>query len=167
MSQTPADPDPHAAHAAHALPIIGGALGFGAVSFAILAVVLPRSIGPGLAEGQAPDPNQVEFVRTLSLVHGAVLLGALAVALTLPAALAKRGGEGAQAETSVQVSLLRWAPLEGASLFGTVIVLLAGLNDVVPAHPVYYANLVSLVVFGAVLLSDLFGGAARPRDDRP
>lgn len=164
MSQSPTDPTPQAAQAAHALPIIGGALGFGAVSFAILAVVLPRSIGGGLAEGEAPDPDQVEFIRTLSMVHGAVLLGALATAFALPAALGKRdGGEG----NPVQGSLLRWAPLEGASLFGTVIVLLAGLNDVVPAHPVYYANLLSLVVFGAVLLSDLFGGAGRPRDDRP
>lgn len=155
------------AQAAHALPIIGGALGFGAVSFAILAVVLPRSLGNGLAEGEAPDPEQVEFVRLLSMVHGAVLLGTLAVAFTLPTALTKRAADAGGPDTRVQGSLLRWAPLEGASLFGTVIVLLAGLNGVVPAHPVYYANLISLVVFGAVLLSDLFGGVDRPRDDRP
>ncbi|MHC4377433.1 MAG: hypothetical protein ACYS26_12605 [Planctomycetota bacterium] len=164
MSQAPHESAPQAAHA---LPIIGGALGFGAVSFAILAVVLPRSIGEGLAEGEAPDPDQVEFVQLLSMVHGAVLLGALAVAFTLPAALAKKAAGADGPDTRVQGSLLRWAALEGASLFGTVVVLLAGLNDVVPAHPVYYANLISLVVFGAVLLSDLFGGADRPRDDRP
>jgi hypothetical protein len=164
MDQAPTDSN---AQAAHALPIIGGALGFGALSFALLAVVLPRSLGPGLAEGEAPDPAQVELIRTLSMVHGAVLLGTLAAAFALPAAVARRAPDARAPGTRVQTSLLRWAPLEGASLFGTVIVLLAGLNDVVPAHPVYYANLVSLVVFGAVLLSDLFGGASRPRDDRP
>lgn len=164
MSQSSSDGPPQAAHT---LPIIGGALGFGAASFAALAVVLPRSMGDGLAAGEAPDPDQVEFVRMLSMVHGAVLLGALVVAFTVPGAYARRTVDADPNAALFRSRLLRWAPLEGASLFGTIIVLLAGLEDVVQAHPVYYANLISFVVFGAVVLSDLLGDTDRPRDDRP
>ena len=164
MNQFPSNTPPQAAHA---LPIIGGALGFGAASFAALAVVLPRSIGDGLGAGEATEPDQVEFVRMLSMVHGAVLLGALVVAFTVPSAYARRTVDADSDAALFRSRLLRWAPLEGASLFGTMIVLLAGLDGVVQAHPVYYANLLSFVVLGAVLLSDLLGGTERPRDDRP
>lgn len=150
---------------ANSLPIIGAALGFGATSFAVLAVILPRVLA---ADGDSePRAGDAELIQLLSLVHIPLLIGNLAGAVILPGRLASRARENGHDDNPLLPSLFRWALLEGASLFGIVIVLLAGLHGILPAQPLYYANLISLVIFLAFLVSDLTSNPDGPRDDRP
>ena len=73
------------------------------------------------------------------MVHGFAFVSALTMASVVPSLLATRAPE----QQRPSLFLIRWAILEGAALFGTVVVLLAGLDGIVPDQPLYYANLTS------------------------
>jgi len=130
------------------LPLIGWALALGATIFAAIAVGLPYFSEP-VAETPPPDTN---LLTILTAVHAVVFVNALALSKVLPAKLRARPGAGVTGQNAAQI--VRWALLEGAALFGIVIVLLAGVQGVLPDATIHYANLVSLAWFWFVVWSD-------------
>lgn len=130
-----------------ALRLIGWALAGGALMFATVATALPFIGAGGSPTGVEPDASTVQL---LSIVHGALFLGGLTMAIVVPSQLAKKVPEGQEQAPFI----LRWAMVEGSALFGSVIVLLAGLEGVLPDQPVYYANLLSTVAMVTFVLTD-------------
>lgn len=133
------------------LRLIALALLFGASSFAAIAGLLPL-LG---VEGPptAPDEDPGSTLRTLSLVHAGVFATCFVTATVL------RTRFSGAAERNAALWLVRWALLEGAALFGIVIVLLAGTLGAVPAEPLWYLNYASFVAFALSVVVDLAGGA--------
>jgi hypothetical protein len=154
MVHTPnAHPSPSPALAA--LPRIGLALVAGAVTFAAVATALPFLTGDPSAEPSPAAAGGAEpsTVLVLSAVHGFLFLTNFALAQFLPARMRERGGSSPESQVSSRI--VRWALLEGAALFGTVIVLMAGLEGIVPREPLYYLNLVSTAIFALLVVLDL------------
>lgn len=131
-----------------ALRLIGFALCSGAVLFAVVAT------GIGLM-GAGAEPTDVEpdttLVQMLSMVHMFMIVTMLAMATIVPSKLAANLAP----EQAQMPYILRWALVEGAALFGCVVVLIAGTNGVLPAEPVYYANLLSVVAMVSFVFTDL------------
>jgi hypothetical protein len=126
------------------LPLIGWALALGTTVFAAIAVGLPY-FSPPVADAPPPDTN---LLTILAAVHAVVFVNALALSKVLPAKLRARPGG------AVSGQIVRWALLEGAALFGIVIVLLAGVQGALPDATIHYAHLASLVWFWFVVWSD-------------
>jgi hypothetical protein len=139
-----------------ALRLIGWALAGGAVMFAVVASALPFLSGGGPPPEQPVDAG---MVRLLSMAHAFVFMFGLVMATGVPSVIAKNVvPENAQAPY-----ILRWAMVEGAALFGSVIVLIAGMEGVLPGQPVYYANLLSTVAMVSFVLTDTGNLAARAK----
>jgi len=130
-----------------ALRLIGFALAGGAAMFAVVATALPFLSGGAPPTDEVPDAG---LIQLLSMVHAFLFMSGLIMATVVPSAIAKNvTPQNAQAPY-----VLRWAMVEGAALFGSVIVLLAGLKGVLPAQPEYYANLLSTVAMVSFVLTD-------------
>lgn len=126
------------------LPLIGWALALGATIFAAIAVGLPYFSPP--AEGAVPVDGSA--LMALGAVHALMFVNALVLAKLLPPKLRARPNGAFSAQ------VVRWAVLEGAALLGVVVVLMAGLQGVVPGEPVHYAHLASLLWFWMVVWGD-------------
>ncbi len=126
------------------LPLIGWALALGATIFAAIAVGLPYFSPP--AEGAVPGDGSALMV--LGAVHVLMFVNALVLAKLLPPKLRARPNGAFIAQ------VVRWAVLEGAALLGVVVVLMAGLQGVVPDKPVHYAHLASLLWFWIAVWED-------------
>lgn len=139
MAQTPAPANvPN-------VKIMGVALLLGATMFTVVALAMPW-----IAPPEGDDGSGVEIVELLSLVNLVMFLTLLPGAFYLPARLA------ALAPNPVATRrILRWALLEGAALFGGVVLLLAGLNGVLPGQAVYYLNAVPYLAFAFLVIGDL------------
>ncbi|QDU86582.1 hypothetical protein Pla163_37330 [Planctomycetes bacterium Pla163] len=131
------------------LRTIGLALASGAVLFATIATALP------FISGGAPAPSDVEpdtgVVQVLSMVHGFLFMTTIVMAAAMPSILAAK----VTPQQAHAPYILRWALVEGPALFGSVIVLLAGLGGVLPGESMYYLNLVSTVAMVTFVLTDL------------
>ena len=141
------------------LRIIGFAFVSGVFLFATIATALPfLGSGPSpfeLATEARPLDIPVEepdlgLVQILSMVHAFLFVIVFAMASVVPSMLAGRTPD----KQKVGLFILRWAMLEGAALFGTVVVLLAGMDGVVPDQPIYYANLSSALVLLVFVVMD-------------
>lgn len=132
------------------IQIIGLALLGGAVSFALVATALPFLAGAAPSGEPHGQDHASSVVDLLSMVHAALFLALLPTALMLPRRLAAKGGTGIE-----QSLVMRWAMLEGPALFGSVVVLLAGIEGRLPGEPILYLNLGSTAVFALVALGDL------------
>ncbi len=137
--------------------LIGIALMVGAISFAAVAVGMAFLSPPE----EAAAESDASLIKMLSLVHGAYFpIAAFMSSLALKKALTS------PPERFVATLIVRWALVEGAAMFGSVIVLLAGMFGVLPGSPIYYLNLAPTAILAAVILSDLahlglLGGALR------
>ena len=136
--------------------IMGLALLFGATIFTAVALAIPW-----IAPVEGGDGSGVELVELLSLVNLVLFLSLLPGAFYLPARLAV-----ASPNPLATRRILRWALLEGAALFGGVVLLLAGLKGVLPNEGVYYLNVVPYLAFAFLLIGDLVnptgpGGGSR------
>ncbi|MEO0650312.1 MAG: hypothetical protein AAFZ65_06505 [Planctomycetota bacterium] len=146
--------DPNGTPASPAqLRVIGIALLMGAMTFAAVAVGLPFIVG-GSAE--ATGEPMVDTVQTFSLVNLLLTPACLGTAIVM----GLRPTHSPEQAASRRIQ--RWAILEGAALFGVVVVLLGGLNGVLPGAPLYYANLIPLALFAAIIVTDLASTGARP-----
>lgn len=144
------------------LQIIGFALVAGAVCFAVIAAALPFLNGSEpIVEGGAPAAAAASIIGMLSLVHAALFASLLPAALILPQRVAGRNQAGLQ-----QSMIVRWAMLEGAALFGSVVVLLGGLEGRLPAEPIFYANLASTAAFVMLVVTDVLRMGLPVRTDR-
>lgn len=133
------------------LSVIGAGLVGGSVIFALIAIGLPFLTGaetePRSGDPGGPDASVIDL---LSMVHAALFAAALPLAMVLPRRMASQAGTGLQ-----QTLIVRWAILEGPALFGSVVVLLGGLEGRLPGESLYYANLVSTAVFVLLVATDL------------
>lgn len=114
-----------------------------------------------------PDESEVSFVNVLTLVHlvfamAAIFAGKLLAhqqfsESNLQQAVSRdftdKQGEitaNTSAEKCVLVirtaSILRLATLEGAAFFGLTVTMVAVMNGVLPADPVYFCNLASVII---------------------
>jgi len=125
--------------------VMGLALLFGATAFTVVALAMPW-----IAPHDGTEPPDVELIELMSLVNLVLFVSLLPGAFYLPARLA------AFSATPVATRrILRWALLEGAALFGAVVLLLAALLGVLPGQPVYYLNVVPYLAFAFLLIGDL------------
>lgn len=150
MAQTPAPAN------APNVKIMGLALLLGATMFTVVALAMPW-----IAPPDGTDDSGVEIVELLSLVNLVMFLTLLPGAFYLPARLA-----ALSPNPIAMRRIMRWALLEGAALFGGVVLLLAGLNGVLPGQAVYYLNVVPYLAFAFLLIGDLVsptGPGAGPR----
>jgi hypothetical protein len=130
------------------LRTIGMALASGAVLFATIATALPFITGGAPPSDGPPDAG---IVQILSMVHGFLFMSAIVMAAALPSILAAK----VTPQQAHAPYILRWALVEGPALFGSVIVLLAGLGGVLPGENMYYLNLVSTVAMVTFVFTDL------------
>lgn len=128
----------------------------GATAFTAVAVAMPW-----IAPPDGTETSGAELVELLSLVNLVLFLSLLPGAFYLPARLAV-----SSPNPMATRRILRWALLEGAALFGGVVLLLAGLQGVLPGEAVYYLNVVPYLAFAFLLIGDLVnptgpGGGSR------
>jgi len=136
-----------------AMQVVQVALMAGVLFFGLVVAVLairPQTVG-------AAPPTPAATLSLLSLVHGAMALGAWAVAFLLHGALLRRAvadeaaGTGADALAALRKAMLvRLALLEGPALFGLVVCLLAALGGALRATPIYWLNALSALAFLAI-----------------
>lgn len=131
-----------------ALRIIGFALAGGAATFATIATALPFITGGAAPTDGPPDAG---LVQILSMVHGFLFMTTIVMAAAAPSVMAAK----VTAEQAHAPYILRWALVEGPALFGSVVVLLAGLNGLLPGENLYYLNLLSTVAMVTFVLTDL------------
>lgn len=131
-----------------ALRLIGLALSAGAVLFAVVASAIGLM---GTSAGAADGPPDASLVQLLSMVHAFLFVTMLTMATFVPQQLARN----LVPQQAQMPYVLRWALVEGAALFGSVIVLIAGTNGVLPDEPIYYANLLSTVAMVTFVFTDL------------
>lgn len=154
---------------AAAINRIGWALLLFATIFTAVALALPVFAGPGdlagadpLAGGLGLESHRAsegtDIVLVMSFTNLVLFLSLLPGAFFLPARIAVTSPN-----PHATRRILRWALLEGAALFGGVVLLLAGINGVVPANPLYYLNLVPYAAFVYFLVGDLVN-TPDPRD---
>jgi hypothetical protein len=137
---------------ASSLRIMGAALLAGASLFLVVALVLPSVLDLG---AESSPENRDQMLLVLSGAHALLAVSTTAMAFLLPPRLAAAQPDSGDAQ--LQSYLIKWALLEGAAMFGIVIVLLAGMQGALPGEPVWYANLASYGLLAAVLISDLTG----------
>lgn len=147
MAQTPGPVN------APALKIMGLALFVGATAFTAVALAIPF-----LVPSESGEAADVELIEIMSLVNLVLFISLLPGAFFLPARLA-----AASANPFATRRILRWALLEGAALFGAVVLLLAGLMGVLPSQGIYYLNVVPYLAFAFLILGDLVN-QPDPRD---
>ena len=132
------------------LRLIGLALLLGATTFAAVAVALPfLGASTPVDPSDAAHESSLGTLRLLSLANLGLGLSATVVALLMGARAAR------QPERAAVFQIVRWASLEGAALFGIVIVLLGGTFGHLPGATLFYLNLTPLAVFAAVLVADV------------
>lgn len=121
------------------------------VTLFYLVIIVLSSQGI-LADDDAAD---ISGVNTLSMIHGVVMLGAVAVAVLLSKRmLRKERLNGSDLPSTIDQalqlyrtsSILLIAPMEGGALFGGVVILMAAQSGLLESHPVYWINALSAVL---------------------
>ncbi|MEE8143543.1 MAG: hypothetical protein V3T77_10625 [Planctomycetota bacterium] len=138
------------------LLLLYGALAMGTLIFASIVIALYLQGG---SSEKPPASDQVNLIRLLSLIHGALLLATLTSSWILfQARMARLPLQEAGRKLTEYIHntwLIRAALLEGTALFGLVICLLAGQGGVLSASPIYWVNLLSSVLFLLFLAATL------------
>ncbi|QDU68288.1 hypothetical protein [Engelhardtia mirabilis] len=141
------------------IAIVGLALGTGVVLFTAISLAMPfleQSGASGIDPAAPAEPGGTgSMVGLLSMVHAGFALVAWTVAMTLSSRLADAARRERSADRLRTAYIIKWALMEGVALFGILVVLMAGMEGIVPEQPVYYANLLSAGVFLAFLAIDI------------
>jgi hypothetical protein len=128
-----------------ALRVLQLMLCIGAVIYLLVVVGLSVS---GQATG---EPVDLSLLQVLSLTHVGVTLGALAAAVLVPRLLLSAGGAAKATPRALMARLrfgvvVRSVVLEGASLLGTTVCLIAVISGMAGDHPWVWLNSLSTVV---------------------
>lgn len=135
------------------------------VTMFYLAIAAISSQG-ALKSGDAPDVAQIEL---LSMIHGAIALVAIGLGMVISKSMLRKeritetGSSAAVGQALAfyrSSTILLIAPIEGAALFGAVIVLLAGQGGLLEINPNYWLNA------GSAVLLLLVGLATFPTRER-
>jgi hypothetical protein len=132
-----------------------------ALVVAPLLYVIPVIVMVSTRNTMPPGPNEFFLLNILSFMHGGALLTAAFGGTFLFQRIfsAERLAEGPDHEPEAlavvtlgslrSAIILRLALFEGAAFFGITVCILAMMNGVLDAEPVYWLNLGSLLVFTA------------------
>lgn len=141
------------------IALLGGVTMF----YVVIAVISSQG---ALKSGDAADVAQINL---LSMIHGAIALVAVGLGLVISKSMLRKE-RITETEPSAVIgqalalyrtsTILLIAPIEGAALFGAVVVLLAGQGGLLDTDPGYWLNA------GSAVLLLLIGLATFPTRER-
>ena len=140
------------------LRVINGAMAAGIFFFAGVVLFEYFSKAPPTAA-----PSGEALIRTLSLANAVVFVGAWAASVFIYKSSLKKG-EGPFLRRVLTAEITRLAMREGPAFLGLVVCLLATVNGVLSAVPLYWANGLSAFAFWVFALRNLMTIEDRVRE---